>query len=61
VGTAFPVFPLAIAMVESTFKTVLMATIGTPALFAQGRNPTLETAIPLTAITGTADRENRTA
>ena len=38
-----------------------MATIGAPALFAQSRDPTLGTAIPLAAITGTADRENRVA
>jgi hypothetical protein len=32
-----------------------------PALFVQGRDPTLGTAIPLTAITGAADGENRVA
>ena len=38
-----------------------MATIGAPALFAQSRDPTLGAAIPLAAITGTADAENRVA
>ena len=61
VCTAFPVFPLAIAMVESTFRTMLMATIRAPALFAQGRDPTLGTAIPLTTITAATDKENRVA
>ena len=48
-------------MIESTFRTTLMATIGAPPLFAQSRDPTLGTAIPLAAITGKADGENRVA
>jgi hypothetical protein len=38
-----------------------MATIRAPALLAQGRDPTLRTAIPLTAIAGATDGENRVA
>jgi hypothetical protein len=59
--TTLPVFPLTVAMVESTFRTVLMATIRAPALLAQGRDPTLRTAIPLAAIARATDAENRVA
>ena len=48
-------------MVESTFRTVLMATIRAPALLAQGMDPTLGTAIPLTTIAGATDAENGVA
>ena len=38
-----------------------MATIGAPALFVPDTDPKFGTAIPLTAITGAADGENRVA
>ena len=46
-------------MIETAFGAVLMATIGTPPLFAKSGAPTLPTAITLTAIAGATDAENR--
>ena len=46
-------------MIETALGAVLMATIGTPLLFAKGGTPTLSTAITLTAIAGATDAENR--
>jgi hypothetical protein len=58
---AFPVGPLTVAVIETAFRAVLMATVGTSALLAKGWEATVGTAIPLTAITGTTDSENRIA
>lgn len=58
---AFPVFALTVAMVKTTLGAVLMATVSTPPLFANGRQTTARTAITLTAITGATDTENRIA
>jgi hypothetical protein len=59
--TAFPVGALTIAMIETALGTVLVATIGAPALFAEDSKPTVRAAIALAAITGAADAENRVA
>ena len=48
-------------MVETTLGAVLMATVGTPPLFAKSWDATLPTAMTLTMITGAADDENRVA
>ena len=49
--TAFPIFPLTVTMIETTLRAVLMAAVGFAPWFAKGRDPTLRTAITLTAIT----------
>jgi len=58
---ALSVFPLTVAMIESTLGAVLMATVGTAPLFAKGWKATPQIAITLTAITGATDAENRVA
>jgi hypothetical protein len=58
---ALPVLPLTVAMIETTLRAVLMATVGTSPLFAKSWDATFPTAIPLTTITGTTDDENRVA
>jgi hypothetical protein len=46
-------------MIETALGAVLMATVGTPPLFAKSAKATLSTAITLTAIAGATDAENR--
>jgi hypothetical protein len=46
-------------MIETALGAVLMATVGTPPLFAKSGDPTLPTAITLTAIAGATEAENR--
>ena len=46
-------------MIETALGAVLMATVGTPPLFANSGDTTLPTAITLTAIAGSTDAEDR--
>ena len=53
-----PVFPLAVAMIESSFRASLMAAIGAAALPAPGFSPADRTAIALSAVAVPADPEH---
>jgi hypothetical protein len=48
-------------MIKPALDALLMATIGTPPLFAKGSDATFRAAITLTTITGPTDDENRVA
>jgi hypothetical protein len=58
---ASPVLPLPVAVIESALGATLMTTVSAPPLFANRWDTTLRTAIPLTAITGTTEGEDRVA
>jgi len=60
-AAALPVAALTVAMVESSFRTLLMLTIGLAALETAGLLPAMITAVSLTAITTTTEVENRSA
>jgi hypothetical protein len=60
-GTALPVFPLTVAMIQTALWAVLMATVGAAPLFPHGSIATPRTAIALTPIAGAANDENRVA
>jgi hypothetical protein len=52
---ALPVEPLAIAVIESAFETLLVATIGLTALLSSGFLTTTLAAVPVPPVTGSAD------
>jgi hypothetical protein len=54
---ARPVFPLAIAVIESAFGTLLMTTIGAASLIQTGLAAAMHTAIALPTITMRAEEE----
>jgi hypothetical protein len=58
---AAPVRPLAIAMIEPSFGTPLVAPVGAPPLLAAGSLAALGAAVAVPAITVRADKENRLA
>lgn len=59
--TARPVLPLAVAMIESAFGTLLMTTIGAAPLIQTGLTPAMQTAIALPAVALRAEEERRLA
>jgi hypothetical protein len=59
--TAAPVFPLAIAMIESSLAAPLVAPVGGPPLLASGLLAALGAAVAVSAITVRAEEENRLA
>jgi hypothetical protein len=56
-----PVFPLAVAMIESSLRAPLVAAVGAAALPATGFGAASGTAIALSAIAVSADPEQRVA
>jgi hypothetical protein len=58
---AAPVRPLAIAMIEPSFRTPLVAPVGGSPLLAAGLFAALGTAVAMAAVTVRADEENRLA
>jgi hypothetical protein len=58
---ARPVFPLAVAVIESAFGTLLMTTIGVASLIQTGLAAAMHTAIALPTITMRAEEERRPA
>jgi hypothetical protein len=60
-GPSAPVFPLAVAMVESSFRASLVAAVGAAALPEPGFGPAGGTAIALPAIAVPAEPEHRVA
>jgi hypothetical protein len=58
---AAPVFPLAVAMIEPSFPTLLVTPVGAPPLLATGLFAALDAAVAVSAITVRADEENRLA
>jgi hypothetical protein len=58
-GAPPPVLPLPVAMVESAFRTVLIAAVGAASLFEPCLRATSGTAIPLSPITVLTNPENR--
>jgi hypothetical protein len=56
-----PVRPLAIAMIEPSFGTPLVAPVGGSPLLASGLFAALGTAVSMAAVTVRADEENRLA
>jgi hypothetical protein len=60
-AVALPVAVLTVAMVESAFEALLMLPIGLAALEAAGLLSAMVTAVSLSAITTTAEVENRVA
>jgi hypothetical protein len=57
--TATAVFPLAIAMIEPSLAAPLVAPVGGPPLLAAGLLATVGAAVAVSAITVSADKENR--
>ena len=58
---AAPVRPLAIAMIEPSFRALLVAPVGGPPLSAAGLLAALGTAVAVATIAVRADEENRVA
>jgi hypothetical protein len=56
-----PVFPLAVAMIELAFQTLLVAAVGAAALPEPRLAATCEAAITLSAITARTQKERRAA
>ena len=56
-----PVLPLPVAMVESSFRAVLVAAVGPTSLVEPCLRATSGTAVPLSAITVLANPEDRPA
>jgi hypothetical protein len=55
------VFPLAVAMIEPGFQTLLVAAIGTSVLMESYLAATFQAAIALSAITARTEKERRAA
>lgn len=60
-GLAVSIFPLPVAMVQSSFRAPLVAAVGAASLLAPGFSAAKEAAIALSAITMLADPEHRVA
>jgi|SRR5690242_18432359 len=60
-GSALPILPLPIAMIESSFRAPLMAAVGPASLLESGLSTAGTTAIAVSAITVLADPEHRVA
>ena len=60
-GAPPPVLPLPVAMIESSFGAVLMATVGATSLFHPRFGATSGTAVPLSPVAVLANPENRPA
>jgi hypothetical protein len=58
---ARPVFPLAVAVIEAAFGTLLMTTVGAAPLMQAGLVPAMQTAIALATIAMRAEEERRLA
>jgi hypothetical protein len=58
---AAPVFPLAVAMIELPFRTLLVASVGPPPLLAASLLAAWVATVAVSAITVGADEENRVA
>jgi hypothetical protein len=56
-----PVNPLAIPVIQTSFRTILMSAIGRTPLFTPGLLPATITAVALSAIAGPADVKYRPA
>jgi hypothetical protein len=60
-GSALPILPLPVAMIESSFQAPLMAAVSTASLLDPGLSAARGTAIAVSAITVLADPEHRMA
>ena len=58
---ALPVLPLPVPMIESSFRTLLVATVGLAALMEPGLMAASQAAIALTAITARTEKEHGAA
>ena len=59
VAAAFPVVPLPVAVIEPSFRALLVPPVGVPPLLPPGFSPASLGAVPVAPVTMTADPEHR--